>query len=297
MSAPSLLPFSTSFQSTKCSWKTLIGASVVLGCILSLTDSVAAAGLGFNRRADDPNNSFYQSINTFQQFVNTERNTLDASKIGARTLDASKLTLKADQNISVFFINEGANYRNQLGLNMSGTTSINNQLLFSDLTCTSGCQYTGYRSPSNQFGTPDNKPLEIGDYFNLGTVKSGTSLDFFLRQDGYNNQYANNFYAQSDRNVDKIQHLIAYDYNDFLVLAWEDLTNGGDKDYNDVVFALDIGANNINQIQTLEAAPSSPSLKPSAGTPEPLNVAGAMFATVVGYFFKKQTQANCSSLA
>ena len=182
--------------------KTILQAIAVVGVILgggfSPREAAQAADVGFNRRSSDPTNPFYQNINDFQRFVNGEYNSLNATQVGARQLDASKLNLKFDAEISVFFINEGANYRNQLGVNTTGSTVVNNQILFNDLTCTTGCQYLGYRAPSNQFGTPDNKPLQIGDYFNLGTVKAGTTLDFFLRQDGYNRPSAQSFYAQPE---------------------------------------------------------------------------------------------------
>ena len=32
------------------------------------------------------------------------------------------------------------------------------------------------------------------------------------------------------------------------MLAWEDLTGGGDLDYNDVVFAVDVGEANLKKI-------------------------------------------------
>jgi len=266
--------------------KTILQAIAVVGVILgggfSPREAAQAADVGFNRRSSDPTNPFYQNINDFQRFVNGEYNTLNATQVGARQLDASKLNLKFDAEISVFFINEGANYRNQLGVNTTGSTVVNNQILFNDLTCTTGCQYLGYRAPSNQFGTPDNKPLQIGDYFNLGTVKAGTTLDFFLRQDGYNRPSAQSFYAQPERNSDKLQHLMAYDYNDILVLAWEDMTNGGDKDYNDVVFAVNIGKKNINQISTVGGR----------AVPEPATLVGGFIATAFGWLFKKHRQAS-----
>jgi hypothetical protein len=79
--------------------------------------------------------------------------------------------------------------------------------------------------------------------------------------------------------------LIAYDYNDILVLAWEDMTNGGDKDYNDVVFAVNVGKKNINQIATLGGK----------AVPEPLSLVGGFLATALGWFFKKHHRASLSN--
>ncbi len=63
---------------------------------------------------------------------------------------------------------------------------------------------------------------------------------------------------------------MAYDYKDYLVLAFEDITKGGDKDYNDVVFVVDIKKENVNAI-------------PSAATPEPTQWAGIALAVFLGW--------------
>ena len=236
--------------------KNPVQVSIVVGMTLGVCWSNPgvshATEVGFNRRSHNPNNTFYQKINQFQQFINTEKNSLDASQIGARTLDLNKLHLNFDSKVSVYFINEGAGYRNQLGLQTTGGTVINSKILFKDVTCTSAdCKNPRHFNPQKPFGLADKQPLQIGDYFHLGKIKAGTKLDFFLRQDGYNKPSAQQFYAQRDRNKDQLQHLIAYDYQDILVLAWEDRANGGDLDYNDLVFAVDIGKKNIDQIPTL----------------------------------------------
>jgi hypothetical protein len=44
--------------------------------------------------------------------------------------------------------------------------------------------------------------------------------------------------VEDTKNADNLQHVTTYQYNEFLILAFEDLYKGGDKDYNDVVFAV-----------------------------------------------------------
>jgi hypothetical protein len=138
--------------------------SLVLGLGVALFGSIGAANAaGFQRAATNPTD-FHKIIGEFQQFARNEREALDLSELGARTLDPTKLKLTYSQDIDIYFINEGAGYRNQLGVTSTGTTNLN-QIVFPDITCTSPqCLYTGYRAPSNKFGTPDNKPLQIGDY-------------------------------------------------------------------------------------------------------------------------------------
>lgn len=241
-----------------------------IGSVFSITNSAMAVGF---TRADDAPTEFHDIIDEFQQFANTEQSALDMSEIGAITLDATKLTLNYTQDVKIYFINEGAWYRNQLIATSTGTTEFN-QVVFNDITCTVDCAFTGYREVNGGgFGTPDNKPLEIGDYFNLGTVEAGSTLDFSLVSDGYMKSGTQTFSTDTSKNADGLQHLIAYDYQGYLVLAWEDTFNGGDMDYNDVVFVVDIGKANINEIAEV----------PSAAAPEPYHWVGGIFALGLGW--------------
>lgn len=241
-----------------------IAFSLVSAALAATAFAPDADAAGFTRRSDDPNNPFYDIIDEFQQFSNTEASALDPAEIGARQLDPTQLTLTTDFAVEVFFINEGAGYRNQLGVTSTGTTEFS-QLLFEDITCTTDCAFTGYRSPELAFGTPDGNPLEIGDYYDLGTVQAGSTLDFFINSDGYQNPNATTLYAEADRNVDGLQHALAYEYQGYLVLAFEDIVGGGDLDYNDVVFALNVGSENLSSFA-------------SAGVPEPKTVAGVVLS-------------------
>ncbi|MEM8830022.1 MAG: Ig-like domain-containing protein [Cyanobacteria bacterium P01_G01_bin.19] len=133
-------------------------------------------------------------------------------------------------DLKIYFIHEGAGYKNQLKLTMTGGT-YEEGLVFVD-----GSQGGG----SNQ--------LRKGDYVNVGDVAAGTTLDFALLANGYGRTNFHTYYADIDRNPDGLQHVMAYDYQGYLILAWEDLYNGGDKDYNDIVFAVDIGETNLERI-------------------------------------------------
>ncbi|WP_171815466.1 Ig-like domain-containing protein [Stanieria cyanosphaera] len=201
----------------------------------------------FYRAASDPtifHNTTYpngkKGVDAFQQFVNTESSALNLDQLNARRLDSTKLRLNQAQDLKVYFINEGASYRNQLQLVTSGGTSING-LVFRD-------------------GSEGSGPnvLRIGDYVGLGTVAAGTTLDFRLRANGANNSNPDVWYADVSKNVDKQQHVIAYEYEGYLILAWEDLYGGGDKDYNDIVFAIDIGKSNLAAIPTEPAVNKPP---------------------------------------
>ncbi|MEM7761357.1 MAG: DUF4114 domain-containing protein [Cyanobacteria bacterium P01_A01_bin.40] len=182
---------------------------------------------------NDDGTSAGTGLDAFQQFVHQEASAINLDELNARKLDSTKLRTIADiTDLKVYFIHEGAGYRNQLKLNMTGGTS-SNGFVFYD-----GSQGSG----SNQ--------LRKGDYVNLGNVAAGTTLDFSLLANGYGNTNFHTYYADVALNPDNLQHVMAYEYQDYLILAWEDLYNGGDKDYNDIVFAVNLGAENLDQIPT-----------------------------------------------
>ena len=57
-------------------------------------------------------------------------------------------------------------------------------------------------------------------------------------------------------NPDGINHVVSFAYlakdSPYLILGFEDLLGGGDRDFNDLLFAVDVGAINIG---VLTAAP------------------------------------------
>jgi hypothetical protein len=196
-------------------------------------------------------------VAAFQQFVNKEREALNLTELNARKLDASKLTLSQAQDVKIYFINEGAGYRNQLKLETLGSTLLNG-MIFKDASV----------------GNATNE-LRVGDYVGLGTLAAGTTLDFQLRANGAANANPNVWYGDIDRNSDKIQHVIAYEYQGYLVLAWEDLKGGGDNDYNDIVFAIDIGRANLAAIPNEPPANQPPAANPDTTTtlyPNPVTI-------------------------
>ncbi|MGC9525243.1 MAG: DUF4114 domain-containing protein [Limnospira sp.] len=184
----------------------------------------------------------------FHPYIHTEYQGLDPEFVAAHQLDISKLDLKFDHEVKVHFLSEGAWYRNQLGVRSTGTTAMSDTILFDDIVClTASCStYTGYRNSGND---PTDRPLEAGDFASLGVVEAGTTLDFFLNQDGYGRSNPNRWHLDAADNSDGLQHIMAYEQSGYLVMAFEDLTNGGDKDYNDVVFAIDIGEGNMNHLK------------------------------------------------
>jgi hypothetical protein len=184
----------------------------------------------------------------FQQFVNKEG--LQVANSGQYKIDSNKLFLKYGYDVKVSFINEGAGYRNQLGYTAKGGTN-QGGMLFSDISCAmTGCVSKGADT------------LKLGDTVKLGNIAANTQLDFGLRGNGYSRGSDSYVFGTPDNeNADGLQHVVAYTYGKkYLVLGFEDLYGDGksvqgkfkeksDRDFNDAVFVVDIGEDNVNYLQ------------------------------------------------
>lgn len=235
----------------------LIAATATLTGLVSKVETASAADFSWNSAWTEP--TIYNKSQTgfndapFQQFVQAESVALPNS--GQFKLDVSNLNLKYDHDVSVYFINEGAGYRNQLAFDATGTTN-KSGLLFNDISCQgNGCV-------SGDWG---GNALKLGDGVKVGNVTAGTQLDFWLRADGLNRgNSANIFGTDTASNADGLQHAVAYAYNNYILLAFEDLygglhasgvdsatgkwNEGSDRDFNDVVVVLDIGEANVREL-------------------------------------------------
>jgi hypothetical protein len=183
----------------------------------------------------------------YQAYVQPERVKLKGSN--QFSIDTNALKLKYDYNVSTYFINEGAGYRNQLGYTSQGTTN-KAGVLFKDVSCTgAGC-----------VGDWGGSALKLGDGVNIGQIAAKSTLDFQLRSDGYNrgaNAYV--FGTHDSKNPDGLQHVVAYGIKGtgYILMGFEDLYGSGtsaqgkfgersDRDFNDTVFIVDIGKRNVD---------------------------------------------------
>ncbi|WP_251959290.1 PEP-CTERM sorting domain-containing protein [Nostoc commune] len=232
-----------------------IAATATLSGLFSQVETASATGFTWNSAWTQPTvyNKSQTSFNDtpFQQFVQAESVALPNS--GQFKLDPSNLNLKYDYDVSVYFINEGAGYRNQLAFDSTGTTN-KSGLLFNDISCAgAGCILGG------------SNTLKLGDGVKIGNITGGSQLDFWLRADGFNRgNSANIFGTETGSNADGLQHAVAYAYNNYILLAFEDLygglnasgvdsktgkqNEGSDRDFNDVVVVLDIGEANVKAL-------------------------------------------------
>ena len=158
---------------------------------------------------------------------------------GLVALDPAKLTLNVASDVRVYFVGEGAGYHNSLGFNTGGggVTSGSPLLLFPD----SSSPVLYWSSSSSQTRTA-SEPLFPGDFVEMGRFGAGTKLDFFLIANGAKG--GKDIYSTDDReNRDRIGHVVAFAQadNPYLLIGFEDMYGGGDNDFNDMLFAVDIG--------------------------------------------------------
>ena len=223
---------------------------------LNIVGPVMAAG------SDAAAQQFQTTLPGMVDFIRTYlpeyRNNLNSPL--AFSIDPSKLTLSTLSDVRAYFAYEGAGYHNTIGFNTSGVgvSSGNPQVIFPDASSSLnyGGSGTGVRSAS--------EPLLAGDFVNLGTFNAGTSLDFFLIANG---AYGGNtvFSTTGTQNPDGINHVATFTptfwgvaNSPYLFISYEDLLGGGDKDFNDTIIALDIGAANVMSMTAMSALMATP---------------------------------------
>ncbi|MEM9354249.1 MAG: DUF4114 domain-containing protein [Planctomycetota bacterium] len=146
-------------------------------------------------------------------------------------LDPDRLYLfnPTDRPVRIYFLNEGAGYRNTLGFSatLAGSpTEGQRYLLIPDVS-------------DGTFAGPDL--LEPGDWVEFGEYPAAVQFEFFIIRDGVRGG-SNIFTANDQENEDGLQHMVAWLIQDrYVLIGFEDILGGGDLDYNDVVFVADLG--------------------------------------------------------
>lgn len=243
-------------------------AAITLGSSI-LSGNAAASAFDIKSRDQAPD-AFKSILQDFRAFVGEEAKTLSPETIKAKQVDLSKLQLKFDHDVNVFFIGETAGgYRNRLDFKATGSTVASGKI-FGDTSCNTGDKnFLNFSkfcpNPNDPLANKADKPLNVGDWANIGNMKAGTQLDFLLLANDINggitgtdkngNTVKGVWSLNQALNPDGLQHAIAYYYKDYLVFGFEDLWGGGDKDYNDTVFAIDIGAENARYVAGITPVP------------------------------------------
>jgi hypothetical protein len=186
---------------------------------------------------------FQSLISGYQKYVQPESLSIPEDKINK--LDPTKLRLKNDTDVRIWFLNEGAGFRNQLAYEALKGNDYQKGLLFSDVSC----DISQEANSACQIGE-DPGTLDIGDFVDIGKVAGGTQLNFFIKADGSTYPNGPVYGADPTKNPDLLEHLVAYEIGDRVLLGFEDLPGleGSDRDFNDVMFVVDIGKDNIESV-------------------------------------------------
>jgi hypothetical protein len=228
----------------------IIGASSMMIFAPGYNQSVNAFEIN---SLEEDTTGFSTILNDLQVFVQEEGIAIDQP--GTYQLDPSKLILAMAQEVTIFFVNEGAGYKNQLEFTATYGSNVQSGLIFSNISCA-------------ECIVPEaDGVLRIGDWVNLGHFEAGTQFDFTLIANGYNGgtwRYG----TVPQLNPDGLEHIVAYEYGDYVVIGFEDLygelgltdppNENSDRDFNDVIFAVRM--NVIN-----ESRQSKPVPEPSLG--------------------------------
>ena len=179
---------------------------------------------------------------------------------GLNQLDPQRLYFLFDYAPRVYFLAEGACYDNALGATIATLSAPTNSVL-------KGNTFTIFPNTHSSIGDvcatnsgvrSQGEPLLAGDFVQLPTVKAGQQLAFFLmaEMDSTGNpDYV--YYNGTSNNPDKFQHMIAFfpDNSQYIIIGFEDMYNGGDKDCNDVLYVVDVGPMNAQALRNPNTLP------------------------------------------
>ena len=202
-------------------------------------------------RGSDEDAADFQSndLPGLQAIVNntlTERQSInDLSSIA---LNPNDLIISGTSDVRAYFIGEGAGYRNSLGVytgDSSDALTGDASLILPDASTSS---YYSYYDGDSRWSSA---PVAPGDFVDFGTYEDQTQLNLFLVSNGANGG-TNTYYTDTNLNSDGLDHFVVLATPDspYLLIGVEDLPGGGDRDYNDVVVALEVG---LATTQTLMA--------------------------------------------
>ncbi|NEO00029.1 MAG: DUF4114 domain-containing protein [Moorea sp. SIO3I7] len=208
----------------------------------------------YSNSGNDEPKLTYDQWQFFNDFVNYERLMINQDDLPE--VDLNNLRWESGANdVELFFINEGATYRNQLFYSVDGGNT--KEMVFNDVS-----------SPLSILPEEDGS-LALGQGVNLGNFAGNTFIEFFIKSNGHNG--GRNFFGfDTQQNPDGFNHLLGYELEfggeKFVMLGFEDIWGGGDQDYND----------NVMVVRGLTHTPNLPSN--SVSTPEPGTLLGTLFA-------------------
>jgi len=169
-------------------------------------------------------------------------------------INPARLQLTNESEVRVYFIGEGSGIETALGINLEGMGADegNPRILFPNVSTRRqldvAARLARILRPFAWLalgGRSMEKPLIPGDFVDLGKLPPGSTLNFFLNSPGQGL-----FNPVPERNPDGVAHMVAsaVEGTPFLLISFEDLLGGGDQDYEDAVFAVEISDENVQAL-------------------------------------------------
>jgi hypothetical protein len=170
----------------------------------------------------------------------------DSNEEKSTEASLTNLTLAAASPIRVYFVADDALYHNSIGLFTaeSADGEMVPELVFPD----ASSAYSYYKNVKDKTPTAD-LPLVPGDFVDIGLAEAGSSLDLFVIPDGAR-QGQEAYGITKELNADKLSHarILGVVGDSMILVGFEDLTDGGDRDYDDVILAVEVGKENVRSI-------------------------------------------------
>jgi len=169
-------------------------------------------------------------------------------------INPARLQLTNESEVRVYFIGEGSGIETALGINLEGMGADegNPRILFPNVSTRRQLDVAARLAKVLRLftwmalgGRSPEKPLIPGDFVDLGILPKGSTLNFFLNSPGQGL-----FNPIPERNPDGAAHMVAsaVEGTPFLLISFEDLLGGGDQDYEDAVFAVEISDENVQAL-------------------------------------------------
>ena len=160
-------------------------------------------------------------------------------------IDPMQMILTHDTQIRVYYIVETGGYMSSLGMNLTGISTL------------SGNPFLVFPAMSKDNDNPTKFTIPDGCFVDIDQATAGNFLNVFMIPDGGNFFKTYTDYLQphllsnySPANPDNCVHAKAYAIKDspFIFVSFEDYWGLSDKNYRDVLIALDIGIDNVRDI-------------------------------------------------
>jgi len=224
--------------------------AIALAAVLPVA-AFAASDTAYNLNVLPQNGTDLALANALQALISPPVNLIDAKKSNVVTLvDISTIAITTTYAGRAIFLNEFAGFKNSIGMLTNSGADFDKGDPDAVL-----LGFTGGKSPINISATETKRGAIVPITFTAGDTVQFFALTNSKRQGGTNSNgdasgtFGDVWYGNPSDNVDGKRHLVAFQplNSPFLIFALDDQFAGPggttDLDFNDVLFAIDLGPN------------------------------------------------------